>query len=199
MIGLVGAKQLVEMMGGTVGVESMEGVGSVFWFELLVGKEPHLAAQIDASPSSMSIPADGEVRMRKVLYVEDNPANLLLVERLMARRTDIHLSTAVTGRLGIERAHSILPDLILMDINLPDLSGIEVLQALRLASATSHIPVIAISANAMPYDISKGVKAGFLRYLTKPIKIAEFNEALDQGLEFASRRTRLSSDPRSVG
>ena len=124
---------------------------------------------------------------RSVLYVEDNPANLRLVERLVARRPDLHLLTAVNGTFGIEYARVAQPDVILMDINLPDISGIEALRILREDPATAHIPVVALSANAMPSDIEKGLAAGFFRYLTKPIKVNEFMDTLYLALESAER------------
>ena len=120
--------------------------------------------------------------MRTLLYVEDNPANLKLVEQIIARRPDMRLLTAVNGSCGIEMARASQPDVILMDINLPGISGIEALKILREDPATAHIPVVAISANAMPRDIEKGLEAGFFRYLTKPIKITEFMDALDVAL-----------------
>ena len=119
-----------------------------------------------------------------LLYVEDNPANLALVEQLMARRSDIRLLTAVNGTLGIELARVARPDMILMDINLPGLSGIEALKILREDPATAHIPIVALSANAMPRDIKKGLEAGFFYYLTKPIKLDEFMDTIDVALEF---------------
>ena len=123
--------------------------------------------------------------MRTLLYVEDNPANLKLVEQLIARRPDMRLLTAVDANDGIEIARASRPDVILMDINLPGISGFEALKILRAAPATSHIPVVALSANAMPRDIERGLKAGFFRYLTKPIKVNEFMDALDGALEVA--------------
>jgi CheY-like chemotaxis protein len=123
--------------------------------------------------------------VRTVLYVEDNPANLMLVEDLVARRPDIRLLSATDGVSGIKMAHTSRPDVILMDINLPDISGIEVLRILTKDAATAHIPVIALSANAMPRDIEKGMKLGFFRYLTKPIKVNEFMDTLDVALKFA--------------
>ena len=123
--------------------------------------------------------------MRTLLYVEDNPANLMLVEDLIARRPDIHLLTARDGHRGIEIARASRPDVILMDINLPGISGIKALKVLAEDPATAHIPVIALSANAMPRDIEKGLEAGFFRYLTKPIKVNEFMETLDIALKFA--------------
>ena len=126
--------------------------------------------------------------MRLLLYVEDNPANLKLVEQLIARRPDLRLLSAVTGNLGVELARANQPEVILMDINLPDISGIEALGILRKDPATAHIPVVAISANAMPHDIEKGLQAGFLRYLTKPIKVNEFMDMLDMALEFAETK-----------
>jgi CheY-like chemotaxis protein len=123
--------------------------------------------------------------LRTLLYVEDNPANLQLVQRLVARRADLRLLSAVDGNLGVELARKRLPDVILMDINLPGISGIEALRILREDPLTSHIPVVALSANAMPRDIQRGLEAGFFRYLTKPIKVSEFMETLNIALAFA--------------
>jgi CheY-like chemotaxis protein len=190
-IGLVMSKRLVEQMKGVIGVESTVGVGSVFWFELLLTASPTPAAA--SAESTIAAPARvpaGAV-LRSLLYVEDNPANLALVEQLIARRSDIHLLTAVNGTLGIELARAARPDMILMDINLPGISGITALKILGLDPATAHIPVVALSANAMPRDIERGLEAGFFRYLTKPIKVNEFMETLDLTLNFAkTQQTR---------
>jgi CheY-like chemotaxis protein len=117
-----------------------------------------------------------------LLYVEDNPANLMLVEDLVARRPDIRLLTAEDASRGIEIARVSLPDVILMDINLPGISGIQALGVLAGDPATAHIPVVALSANAVPRDIEKGLEAGFFRYLTKPIKVNEFMHTLEVAL-----------------
>jgi CheY-like chemotaxis protein len=98
------------------------------------------------------------------------------------------LLTAMSGKQGIELARATLPDVILLDINLPGISGITVMKALSEDTSTTHIPVVALSANAMPRDIMKGLEAGFFRYLTKPIKINEFLDTLDVALEFAKTR-----------
>ena len=186
-IGLVVAKQLIELMGGVIGVESTVGVGSVFWFELMAAAEPQSAV----GSGEPQAPAQSQVqigaRERVLLYVEDNPANLKLIEQIIARRPDLRLLTAVTGNHGIEVARASLPEVILMDINLPDISGIEVLGVLRKYPDTAHIPVVAISANAMPHDIEKGMQAGFFRYLTKPIKVDEFMNALNAALDLAEK------------
>ncbi len=126
--------------------------------------------------------------MRTLLYVEDNPANLMLVEDLLARRPDIRLLSARDGNRGIEIARASRPDVILMDINLPGISGIRALRILADDPATAHIPVVALSANAMPRDIEKGLEAGFFRYLTKPIKVNEFMDTLDVALKFAKTK-----------
>jgi PAS domain S-box-containing protein len=185
-IGLVMSKRLVELMGGLIGVESTVGLGSVFWFELNSAAEPQL--EVDpAQPAALSqIQSVPGAPMRTLLYVEDNPANLKLIEQLIARRSDIHLLSARDGILGIHLARVNQPDVILMDINLPGLSGIEALDILRKDPATAHIPVIALSANAMPRDIEKGLQAGFFRYLTKPIKVNEFMDTLEVALAFAA-------------
>ena len=129
--------------------------------------------------------AQADVRLRTLLYVEDNPANMLLVKNLIARRPDLHLLSAPDGNRGIEMARASRPDIILMDINLPGISGIEAFKILRADPATAHIPVLALSANAMPRDIKHGLDAGFFRYLTKPIKVNEFMDTLDVELKFA--------------
>jgi len=186
-IGLVVAKRLVELMGGTIGVESTVGVGSVFWFELLSVVEPHLP--MEASDKGVGETAQPQIligeQVHTLLYIEDNPANLKLVEQIIGRHPDIRLLTAVNGYGGIEIARTSQPDVILMDINLPDINGFEALKILRSDSTTAHIPVVALSANAMPRDIKKGLDLGFFRYLTKPIKINEFMDALEEALEFA--------------
>ncbi|HVS30794.1 MAG TPA: PAS domain S-box protein [Thermoanaerobaculia bacterium] len=186
-IGLVVSKRLVELMDGMIGVESNVGTGSVFWVELLSTAPLTIPARVQPVDTAESIPATPE-GMRTLLYVEDNPANLTLVQRLISRRTDLRLLSAIDGNRGVELARTRLPDVILMDINLPGISGIEALRILREDPATAHIPVIALSANAMPRDIQKGREAGFFRYLTKPIKVSEFMDALNIALEFAGDR-----------
>ena len=125
--------------------------------------------------------------LHTLLYVEDNPANLSLVEHIIARHPEISLLTAVNGNSGIEIARASRPDVILMDINLPDINGYKALEILRSDPATAHIPVIALSGNVMQLNIESGLEAGFFRYLTKPIKINELMEALDVALEFAQQ------------
>jgi len=184
-IGLVMSKRLVELMGGHIGVESTVGLGSVFWFELNATVEPQLAEQDEPlATAAAELPRRGP--LRTLLYVEDNPANLKLIEQLIARRPDIRLLSARDGNLGIDLARAHRPDVILMDINLPGISGIQALKILREDPETMHIPVIALSANAMPRDIEKGLDAGFFRYLTKPIKVNEFMATLGVALEFAA-------------
>jgi PAS domain S-box-containing protein len=184
-IGLVVTKRLAELMGGVLGVESTAGAGSVFWCELISCAAPQLILEDGEAVTLDGQPIAAGARRRTVLYVEDNLANMKLVEQLIARRPDLQLLTAADGTLGIEIARTAQPTMILMDINLPGISGVEALKVLRLDPCTAHIPVVALSANAMPRDIEKGLQAGFFRYLTKPIKINEFMHTLDEALEFA--------------
>jgi CheY-like chemotaxis protein len=138
-------------------------------------------------------------RVHTLLYVEDNPANMKLVEQLVSRRADLRLLTAVEANSGIELARTCQPDVILMDINLPGISGVAAMRILRQYSGTAHIPIVAISANAMPRDIENGLAAGFFRYLTKPIKVKQFEEAVTAALAFANETGRTGSDYREVG
>jgi len=185
-IGLVMSKRLVEMMGGLIGVESTVGAGSVFWFELNAAVAPRLTMDPSASAAVAVTAAAHGAGLRTLLYVEDNPANLMLIEQLIARRPDMRLLSARDATLGINLAREQQPEVILMDINLPGISGIEALRILRGDPATAHIPVVALSANAMPRDVEKGLQAGFFRYLTKPIKVNEFMETLEIALEYAA-------------
>jgi PAS domain S-box-containing protein len=185
-IGLVVSKRLVELMDGVIGVESNIGSGSVFWVELLSTAPLAIPSELATMAAAEVVRATPE-RIRTLLYVEDNPANLTLVQKLISRRSDLRLLTAVDGNLGVELARRRLPEVILMDINLPGISGIEALRILRADKNTRYIPVVAISANAMPRDIQKGLEAGFFRYLTKPIKVNEFMIALNEALELAEK------------
>jgi CheY-like chemotaxis protein len=171
-------------------VESTVGTGSVFWFDLNSAVAPSLAPA--ESPAIAQAHLKRSAKLRTLLYVEDNPANLKLIEQLIGRRPDMRLLSARDGNLGIQLARTSHPELILMDINLPGISGIEALRLLREDPGTAHIPVVALSANAMPRDIEKGLQAGFFRYLTKPIKVGEFMNTLDVALEFAEKAAELA-------
>ena len=184
-IGLVVCKRLVELMGGTIGVESTVGEGSVFWFELNRATEPEIASHATTLKVVDQAQAQANTYAYTMLYVEDNPANLMLVEDLIARRPDILLLSARDAINGIDIARASLPDVILMDINLPGISGLDALKILSDDPTTAHIPVVALSANAIPRDIDKGLEAGFFRYLTKPIKVNEFMDTLDMTLKYA--------------
>ncbi|QYF95710.1 response regulator [Massilia sp. PAMC28688] len=187
-IGLVVTRRLVELMGGTIGVSSSVGVGTVFWVELAL-TEP----VAPALPNGVVLPlarreGGRSDAARVVLYVEDNPANLRLVQEIVAFRTDLRLLSAADAHLGLEMAKVHQPDLILMDINLPGMSGLDALKELQRTPATSHIPVLALTANAMPREVERGLESGFARYLTKPINIDEFNDAIDSTLALVDQR-----------
>lgn len=195
-IGLVVTKRLIELMGGAIGVESTVGTGSVFWVDLALADEPQLHPDDadEAPPAYLDISGPKQT----VLYVEDNRANLNLVQQLVARRPHLTLLSAVSGELGLEMARSALPDVILMDISLPGISGIEVLRLLRADPRTAAIPVLALSAAAIPVDVERGLRAGFFRYLTKPIKVSEFMEALDIALEHAHSEVAVVAEKERV-
>ncbi len=185
-IGLVVSKRLVELMDGAIGMVSTVGEGSVFWVDLQSAQASDAVAGGDRNLDFAPAAAQAYTALNTVLYVEDNPANLMLVQRLIARRPDLRLLSATDGATGIAVARSAQPAVILMDINLPGISGIEALKILGSDHLTADIPVIALSANAMPHDIIKGLEAGFFRYLTKPIKVAELMHTLDDALMIAN-------------
>jgi signal transduction histidine kinase/CheY-like chemotaxis protein len=191
-IGLIVTKRLIELMGGEIGVESEVDVGSVFWLELDLASAPQISA-VAHSFSDVPAQATPAVAIRTLLYVEDNSANLELVEQLIGMRSDMRLLSASDGSLGVDFARTYLPDVILMDINLPGISGIQALQILQADASTRNIPVIALSANAMPSDIAQGLAYGFFRYLTKPLRLNEFMTTLDAALVRAAENLQGST------
>lgn len=175
-IGLVITKQLAALMGGTVGFESTFGVGSHFWVDL-----PAVAARsrLDAlSTPSAKATSTGSIRGR-VLYVEDNPANVAFMRDVIEGLDDVQLLTAPTAEMGIELARVRPPDVILMDINLPGMSGLDALGALRRIDELKDVPIVALTAAASSHDEQRGLKAGFFRYLTKPIKVDDLVSLLE--------------------
>ena len=191
-IGLVVCKRLVELMDGKIGAESTVGKGSLFWIEMALSTLPQTAALTDTDRFNTPLNQQGILQPFTLLYAEDNPANLMLIEDLMVRRPDIRLLTATDGNSCIKAALHYLPDVILMDINLPGICGFTALKTLSETPITAHIPVIALSANAMPHDIEKGLLAGFFRYLTKPIRVNELMNTLDLAIKFAQRQTETA-------
>lgn len=178
-IGLVIAKNIVEMMDGSIGVESTPDVGATFWIEL-----PCDHARVDYSEKVKVQNNDKFVVLEKdeytLLYVEDNPANLRLVAQLLAHRPDIKMLSAAEPMLGLDLAAEHKPDLILLDINLPGIDGFDMLKLLRDRKNSRDTPVVAVSANAMPRDIEKGLNAGFDHYVAKPIDVVELLSVVDE-------------------
>ena len=189
-IGLVVTKRLVELMDGSIGVSSAPGEGSTFWIELrVVDAVPIPAAAASPRPDLAGALLEHSAPVT-LLYVEDNPANLILVEEIVRYCPQLQLLTATDGRLGVEMARTHLPQLILMDINLPHVNGTDALKLLRADPRTAHIPVIALTANAMPGDVERSMALGFYRYLTKPINLDEFTEAINSTLAYVAQQRR---------
>ncbi|MES2824500.1 MAG: ATP-binding protein [Pseudomonadota bacterium] len=183
-IGLVMTKRLSELMGGAIGVESVLGQGSKFWIEINLTEAAQTCLVTDQSQANLEEDFKKDSTQHTLLYMENNPANLMLVEDLIARRPDLRLLTAVDANTGIHLARKAQPNIILMDMNLPGMNGIDTFRVLAEDPLTAHIPVIAVSANAIPRDIEKGLKAGLFRYLTKPINISTFMVTIDVALAF---------------
>jgi signal transduction histidine kinase/CheY-like chemotaxis protein len=191
-IGLVVTKRLVELMRGTIGATSTVGVGSVFWIELQ-GIDPVSRTDGTAGiePPPQRAPLPQRAGMSTLLYIEDNPANLRLIEEIIQLIPGLRLLSAPDAHLGLQLARAHLPDLILMDLHLPGMGGLEALKVLRADPATAAIPVIAVTASAMPRDIEAGIESGFVSYVTKPIDIDQFTHAINSALA----TTRPHSEP----
>ena len=173
-IGLALSRRLVELMGGQIGVDSPPGEGAAFWVELPSGR-------LADAPPPQAVPADSapwSTTETLVLYVEDNPANLALVEQILARHGGVRLISAESGPQGLALARSAQPALILLDIHLPVMDGYELLARLRADERTRHIPVVALTAQAMPHDARRAIEAGFDEYVAKPIDVPVFDTLL---------------------
>jgi CheY-like chemotaxis protein len=181
-IGLIITRRIVEMMGGTVDVESTVGAGSTFWIELPRDALPAASASAAGLPAAHAAAHPVSADYQTVLYIEDNPANIKLVAQILGHVPHIHLLTAHTPELGIELALARRPALILLDINLPGMNGYRVLEIFKTEAGLKGTPVIAITANAMPRDIARGKAAGFVDYLTKPLDIEQLLDTVKRCL-----------------
>ncbi len=189
-IGLVICRRLAALMHGEVGFRSVVGTGSEFWVDLPI----HVGSATHASPSQARDAPESRVvgeGRRLVLYVEDNNANVSFMKDLVSTFENVDLLTAATAEMGIELARAQLPEAIIMDINLPGMSGLDALRALRDIAETKDIPIIGLSAAASERDRQRARDAGFHRYLTKPVKVDELVSALEEILPVP--RSRRSS------
>ena len=182
-LGLSLSKRLVGAMGGTLGVDSVPGRGSTFWLEFPVVESP--LERLEKAGGDLPAPVEPEPsrKARVVLYIEDNLSNLKLIQRLLAHRPEVRLIPAMQGRLGLQLAREHHPDLILLDLQLPDILGSEALRQLREMPETREIPVVVISADATPGRIDRLLAAGAWKYLTKPLDVKKFLAVLDEALE----------------
>ena len=199
-IGLTIVKALVDGMGGAISVSSEPGEGTVFEIALPAATTVPAASAAEApesAPSSFesTVPADASTHEGSVLYIEDNPVNVLLVEELVASLGGIAIVSEANGEAGVARAQRLLPDLVLVDMQLPDFDGYEVLRRLRADVRTREIRCIALSANAMPEDIERGLEAGFADYWTKPIDFPQFIASMNRLFGGAAARSRAGAQP----
>ncbi|MCP4981768.1 MAG: PAS domain-containing protein [Gammaproteobacteria bacterium] len=196
-IGLTIAKQLMELVGGGIDFESKSGKGSIFWIEFALAEETG-EKQPDSKLPKVGVrlekPLGEEGRPHRVLYVEDNPMNAQLMQAIFEGIPNAELTIARDAETGIEMAISHHPDIILMDISLPEMDGVEARSVLKKTRETKDIPVIAISAAAMDEDIKRAEEVGFFAYLAKPINIAETLEAVQNALSDNRQRLRFGPE-----
>lgn len=168
-------------MDGSIGFSTEAGQGSSFWIELPIETADTVSPNRYVPSVPLSTPAHGGYTM---LYVEDNPANLRLVEHVVRALPDVTLLTAPRAQLGLDLARAHRPHVIILDINLPEMSGFELLARLKAMPETREIPVVALSAAAMPKDIKRGLAAGFFSYMTKPLDVSEFQRNIEAALKY---------------
>lgn len=192
-IGLVISKKIAEAMGGSLGFESEVGVGSSFWLELPAAHETPSAAAVPTDHAATGHVQDKPVHGR-VLYVEDNPVNLFVMKQVFRQLPDVELLIAESGEAGLDMIREAMPDLVLMDINLPGMSGLEALQAIKADPLLAATRVIAVSAVALPEDIESGLRAGFLGYLTKPFDVPQLIAQVRDMLRHRPTRESITGD-----
>jgi signal transduction histidine kinase/ActR/RegA family two-component response regulator len=186
-IGLSISLQIVEKLGGHIGFESEQGRGSHFWVDIPLSTkqiDPQASEElVDSEEAAVKPAADATSASHTLLYIEDNPDNLHLVEAIISQYKNLHLLSAPNALIGFDLATSKIPDLILMDINLPGMNGLQAMKRLRNTPETRLIPIIALTSNSTPQNIEAGLHAGFDGYLTKPIKVSELMKTIDQTLD----------------
>jgi CheY-like chemotaxis protein len=170
-IGLTITKRLVEAMDGSIGFSSTEGEGTIFWINLPAASSPRTAIEPIASASSLVINSL-EVGQLRMVYIEDNKSNVALMENLVEEIEGLTMSVAATAELGLEEIERTLPDIVLLDINLPGMNGIEAVRQIKSNPKIKDIPVLALSADAIPGTVRAALDAGCFEYLTKPVDIA---------------------------
>ncbi len=175
-IGLTITQQLINKMGGTVGAESTEGKGSNFWIELMPGDEQKVT-QLESAPVRRTY--NQTQQSKRIVYVEDEPINAHLMSDIIKKLTNHNLVIARTGNEGLKLIQEQLPDLVLLDIGLPDINGYEILEQMRTHPQTKKIPAIAVTAKAMMDDVERGERAGFDDYLVKPVMAAELLKSIE--------------------
>ncbi len=189
-LGLAVSKRLAEAMGAGIGLTSAPGQGSTFWVELILAQCWNV---VSVCPDRTSWSRDGVIPEATVLYIEDNPSNVHLVEALIQRLPGVRLLAARTGQVGLELANQRQPDLILLDLDLPDLSGAEVLSTLRADAKTAAIPVVVVSADATDAQVRRLLAAGAKSYLTKPLDVQLFFAVVEKALR--GRTTATGDEP----
>jgi CheY-like chemotaxis protein/two-component sensor histidine kinase len=192
-IGLVLTKRLVELMGGSIGVRSTPGSGSTFWIDLRSAERAtvDLAGMAPRLPTASEL-IGGDPQVATILCVDDNRANLALLTEALSLRSDCRVLTATDGQAGVEMARSHNPDVILMDNNMPVMSGREAMGVLALDPATARIPIIAVSAAAMPNMVSSGLEQGYFRYLVKPYDLVDLTDAIDAAIDKSRGGARVA-------
>jgi CheY-like chemotaxis protein len=175
-IGLAISKKLAEMMNGSIGFTSEYGTGSTFWVEFPISgssdrRHPVSGSRVHDQPANQTEEPDRSEKAHLILYIEDNPVNMLLIEKILERQKGFRMLGVSNAEMGIELARERRPEVILMDINLPGMNGYEAVKELKKYKETADIPVIAVSANVMATDIEKGRREGFSDYLVKPLDI----------------------------
>jgi CheY-like chemotaxis protein len=194
-LGLALSQRLIHAMGGTIGADSDVGHGSTFWIELPRTNSPLEGISARPTAGIAKTRNDPSINKRTVLYIEDNLSNLNLIEQILEEQPDIELMTAMQGNIGLDLARRHAPDLILLDLHLPDMPGWDVLARLKASEETRLIPTIVISADATARQVDRLMAAGARAYLTKPLDVEQFLRVLQQSaMELSDAAQNVPTD-----